>query len=86
MGVARGGHRLHRHQPRRDGGRSDARARGGRPLTGYILPSLAHGRVALVQDSGNLGELVVGKGNALSILPAALWIVAGSWWILRRSA
>ncbi len=57
-----------------------------RPLTGYILPSLAKGRVALVQDSGNLGELVFGKGNALSILPAALWIVGGSWWILRRSA
>ena len=57
-----------------------------RPLTGYILPSLARGRVALVQDSGNLGELLFGKGNALSIVPAALWIVAGSWWILAAAA
>src|SRR5262245_5933394 len=55
-----------------------------RPLTGYILPSIAQGRVALVQDSGNLGELVFGKGNAVSILPGAVWIIAGSWWILAR--
>ena len=43
------------------------------PLTGYILRAP---HLSLAQDSGNLGA---------SILPAILWIVAGSWWILKRA-
>jgi hypothetical protein len=41
------------------------------PLSGYILRAP---HLALAQDSGNLGG---------SVLPAIVWIVAGSWWILR---
>jgi hypothetical protein len=54
-----------------------------RPLTGYIVPRLLHSEISLAQDSGNLGERLFGKGNAVSILPAVLWMAAGSWWILR---
>ena len=43
------------------------------PLTGYILRAP---HLSLAQDSGNLGE---------SILPAIMWIVAGSAWILKRA-
>ena len=54
-----------------------------RPFTGYIVPRLLHSEISLAQDSGNLGERLFGKGNAVSILPAVLWMTAGSWWILR---
>jgi hypothetical protein len=57
-----------------------------KPLTGYIAPSIAHGRVALVYDSGNLGESLFGKGRAVSVIPAVIWIAAGSAWILATAA
>jgi hypothetical protein len=43
------------------------------PLSGYILRAP---HLSLAQDSGNLGG---------SVLPAILWIVAGSAWILKRA-
>lgn len=40
------------------------------------------GKVSLEPDSWNFGELVFGAGRATSILPAMIWIIAGSWWLL----
>ncbi|HEX7151409.1 MAG TPA: hypothetical protein VF618_07980 [Thermoanaerobaculia bacterium] len=60
------------------------------PLTGYIMPALRDGKVSLAQDAGNLGEPFFGKGRSLSVVPGALWIVAGSGlllaWAARRDA
>jgi hypothetical protein len=41
--------------------------------------------VALSRDSGNLGELIFGKGKRASVLPILLWLVAGFAILLRMS-
>jgi hypothetical protein len=33
--------------------------------------------------SFNLGEFFLGRGSVLSVLPIALWILGGSWWLFR---
>jgi len=54
------------------------------PVTQHILPKLRD-EVSLAQDAGNLGERFLGKGNNLTILPAAFWILAGGCFILARA-
>lgn len=53
---------------------------------GCTTPRCTTKEVSLPPDSGNLGEQILGTGRAVTILPAGLWIIAGSAWILLAAA
>jgi hypothetical protein len=52
---------------------------------GCNTPRCTDKQVSLPPDSGNLGEYVLGKGRAWTVLPALLWIIVGSAVILVMS-